>query len=70
MGKVIKRYLENFYKCLSNSKVGDIQERFKIVFPTEEYVKHSHLGYEMASSVILQEKFWDEVPNFPKESFH
>ena len=32
-------------------------------------MENSHLGVEMASSVILQEKFWEDIHDFPKSSF-
>jgi tyrosyl-DNA phosphodiesterase-1 len=70
LGKIVPRYLSAFYEQLTDHKTKEVAKQFKVVFPTEDFVNASHLGVEMASSVLLQEKFWDEVADYPKESFH
>lgn len=71
LGKIVQKYLRTFYSRFSDlTPPKDICENFRVIFPTEGYVEKSHLGLEMASSVILQPKFWHETADFPKESFH
>jgi len=73
LGKIVPRFLKTFYQAFTDKPLSssyDICDNFRVIFPTEEYVQNSHLGVEMASSVILQEKFWEEVHDYPKKSFH
>ena len=70
LGRIVPRYLRTFYERVTQHKSENITNHFKVVFPTEDYVQKSHLGVEMATSVLLQAKFWDEVTDYPKESFH
>ena len=64
------RYLKLFYERFTKHSPKDIGENFKVIYPTEDYVKESLLGVEMASSLCLNEKQWDETPDFPKNSFY
>ena len=57
-----------FAKTQKDSK--NIGDNFKIIFPTEDYVKESYLGVENAESIRLQGQYWDEANGFPKKSFY
>lgn len=68
VGKVVKRYLTNFYGCVSEYKKDqrvDICKHFRIIYPTDRTVENSYLGVENASSLGMQEHFWEKTLDYP-----
>ena len=56
LGRLNPKFLGNFYKSAAGGSLPinkQITDHIRIVFPTEDYVRDSHLGVEMADSVIL-----------------
>ncbi|EGR30196.1 tyrosyl-DNA phosphodiesterase family protein, putative [Ichthyophthirius multifiliis] len=80
LGNIDNKFLNEFYKSVNlascdfqkNSKenIKDIQNQFKVIFPTKKYICQDTLyGIEYASPVILNEKYYSNE-KFIKDVFY
>ena len=70
LGRLNPRYLGMFYACVSDSEIKELNDHFKIIFPTDDYVKSSYLGTEHANSLFLNSEYWEHQADFPRECFY
>jgi tyrosyl-DNA phosphodiesterase 1 len=71
IGKVWPRFLQGFYYDLTGSIVSQerINDRFGLIYPTESYVRKSHLGIYGCECCHLKTSIYSQS-NFPRGSFY
>jgi tyrosyl-DNA phosphodiesterase 1 len=70
LGRLNSRYLGLFYGCCTDAKVMNVSKNYRIIFPTDEFVKASYLGAENANSLFLNQEYWNNNEDFPRNSFY
>jgi len=69
---VTHKFLCSIYERLTDHKVSeeDIYKYFKIIFPSKEYIEHSHKDQvNLGSEMVLRMTFWNN-PDFVRQSLY